>query len=76
MNSRFRLYGKEFMKWAKIEKAKNAARASAREKMVSSPQRLLGHSDIKTTMDRYVHVTDASLSNAVKQFEQCTTIAS
>ena len=38
MNSRFRLYGKEFIKWAKIEKAKNAARVSAREKTVSSPQ--------------------------------------
>ena len=64
MNSRFRLYGKEFIKWAKIEKAKNAARVVL--------QRPLGHSSIKTTMDHYVHVTDASLSNAVKQFEQCT----
>ena len=68
MNSRFRLYGKEFINWAKIEKAKNAARVSAREKMVSSPQRLLGHSDIKTTMDRYVDVTDSSLASSVKQF--------
>ena len=33
-------------------------------------QKLLGHASIKTTMDRYVHVTDASLSNAVKLFEQ------
>ena len=33
-------------------------------------------SSIKTTMDRYVHVTDASLTNAVKQFEQSTTMAS
>ena len=32
-------------------------------------QRLLGHSSIKTTMDRYVHVTDDSLVNAVRQFE-------
>ena len=36
MNSRFRLYGKEFMKWAKIEKAKNAARVSARGKTVDA----------------------------------------
>lgn len=33
-------------------------------------QKLLGHSSIKTTMDRYVHVTDDSLNNAIKQFEQ------
>ena len=39
-------------------------------------QKLLGHASIKTTMDRYVHVTDASLTNAVKQFEESTKIAS
>ena len=32
-------------------------------------QRLLGHASIKTTMDRYVHVTNESLENAVRQFE-------
>ena len=32
-------------------------------------QKLLGHASIKTTMDRYVHVTDDSMVNAVKQFE-------
>lgn len=32
-------------------------------------QQLLGHASIKTTMDRYVHVTDDSLTNAVRQFE-------
>lgn len=32
-------------------------------------QKLLGHASIKTTMDRYVHVTDDSLSNGVRQFE-------
>lgn len=32
-------------------------------------QKLLGHKSIKTTMDRYVHVTDDSMSNAVAQFE-------
>lgn len=34
-------------------------------------QKLLGHASIKTTMDRYVHVTDDSLSKAVAQFEKC-----
>lgn len=32
-------------------------------------QRLLGHASTQTTMDRYVHVTDESLINAVRQFE-------
>ena len=32
-------------------------------------QRLLGHSSIKTTMDRYVHVTEDSMQKAVQQFE-------
>ncbi len=32
-------------------------------------QKLLGHKSIKTTMDRYVHVTDESLDEAIKQFE-------
>ena len=34
------------------------------------------HASIKTTMDRYVHVTDPSLTNAVKHFEESTRIAS
>lgn len=33
-------------------------------------QKLLGHASIKTTMDRYVHVTNDSLTKAVQQFEQ------
>lgn len=33
-------------------------------------QSLLGHASIKTTMDRYVHVTDKSLDLAVRQFER------
>ena len=33
-------------------------------------QKLLGHASIKTTMDRYVHVTDKSLAEGVRQFEQ------
>ena len=32
-------------------------------------QKLLGHSSIKTTMDRYVHVTGESMESAVKQLE-------
>ena len=31
-------------------------------------QKLLGHANIKTTMDRYVHVTDDSMTKAVLQF--------
>jgi integrase len=33
-------------------------------------QKLLGHACVKTTMDRYVHVTDASLLSAIWQFAQ------
>ena len=33
-------------------------------------QKLLGHDSIKTTMDRYVHVTVESLDYAIKQFQQ------
>ena len=33
-------------------------------------QKLLGHASIKTTMDRYVHVTAESMDCAIKQFEQ------
>ena len=32
-------------------------------------QKLLGHASIKTTMDRYAHVTSESLDQAVRQFE-------
>ena len=32
-------------------------------------QKLLGHACIKTTMDRYVHVTTDSLDQAVRQFQ-------
>ena len=37
-------------------------------------QKLLGHASIKTTMDRYVHVTDDSLQSAVRQFESANAI--
>ena len=32
-------------------------------------QKLLGHASIQTTMDKYVHVTDDSLTAGVWQFE-------
>lgn len=35
-------------------------------------QKLLGHSSIKTTMDRYVHVSTDSLNNAVQTFERAS----
>jgi len=38
-------------------------------------QKLLDHASIKTTMDRYVHVTDDSLAHAVRQFEAASTIS-
>lgn len=37
-------------------------------------QKLLGHASIKTTMDRYVHVTDDSMSQAVRQFESNSSV--
>ena len=33
-------------------------------------QKLLGHGSIKTTIDRYVHVTDETMSQAIEQFEK------
>ena len=33
-------------------------------------QKLLGHGSIKTTMDRYVHVTDETMTQAIEQFEK------
>ena len=38
-------------------------------------QKLLGHKSIKTTMDRYVHVTDDSMASAIRQFEASQLIA-
>jgi integrase len=49
-----------------------ATRAIERGVMPKALQKLLGHASIKTTMDRYVHVTDASLVNAIKQFENAS----
>ncbi len=47
-----------------------ATRAIERGMQPKMLQRLLGHASIKTTMDRYVHVTEDSLLNAVKVFEK------
>ena len=46
-----------------------ATRAIERGVQPKVLQKLLGHASIQTTMDRYVHVTDESLSIAIKQFE-------
>lgn len=46
-----------------------ATRAIERGVQPKVLQRLLGHSSIKTTMDRYVHVTDDSMAKAIQQFE-------
>ena len=47
-----------------------ATRAIERGMQPKMLQKLLGHASIKTTMDRYVHVTDDSLIKAVQQFEK------
>lgn len=49
-----------------------ATRAIERGDQPKVLQQLLGHASIKTTMDRYVHVTDESLVNAIRQFQQAT----
>ena len=49
-----------------------ATRAIERGMQPKVLQQLLGHASIKTTMDRYVHVTDESMVKAVRQFEQAT----
>ena len=49
-----------------------ATRAIERGMQPKVLQQLLGHASIKTTMDRYVHVTDESLVKAVQLFEAAT----
>lgn len=46
-----------------------ATRAIERGMQPKALQMLLGHASIKTTMDRYVHVTDESMIDAVRTFE-------
>ena len=53
-----------------------ATRAIERGVQPKVLQQLLGHASIKTTMDRYVHVTDESLVNAIRQFQQATPLVS
>ena len=47
-----------------------ATRAIERGMQPKVLQKLLGHASIKTTMDRYVHVTDESMLRAVETFEK------
>lgn len=51
-----------------------ATRAIERGVQPKILQKLLGHSSIKITMDKYVHVTDDSFADAIKQFEKGSTI--
>ena len=46
-----------------------ATRAIERGVQPKVLQKLLGHASIQTTMDKYVHVTDDSMANAIRQFE-------
>ena len=47
-----------------------ATRAIERGVQPKALQQLLGHASLQTTMDRYVHVTDEYMLNAVRQFEE------
>ena len=49
-----------------------ATRAIERGVQPKVLQKLLGHASIKTTMDRYVHVTDHALVSAVRRFESAS----
>ena len=46
--------------------ATRAIEAGMQPKVLQKP---LGHGSIKTTIDRYVHVTTDSMDQAIKQFE-------
>ncbi len=46
-----------------------ATRAIERGMQPKILQKLLGHASIQTTMDTYVHVTDDSMTKAIRQFE-------
>lgn len=51
-----------------------ATRAIERGVPPKTLQKLLGHASIKTTMDRYVHLTDESLRAGVDLFESCVKV--
>lgn len=55
--------------WRAGEPAKNATRAIESGMQLKLLQQLLGHASIKTTKDRFVHVTEKSLTNSVRQFK-------
>ena len=55
----------------KVSLRKEEARAIERGVPPKVLQQLLGHASIQTTMDRYVHVTNDSLVDAIQLFEQC-----
>ena len=53
-----------------FDNGKKLKRQRMRERYLpKNLQKLLGHASIKTTMDRYVHVTSESLDQAVRLFE-------
>ncbi|MEE0731072.1 MAG: tyrosine-type recombinase/integrase [Oscillospiraceae bacterium] len=52
-----------------------AMRAIERGVQLKILQQSLGHASIQTMMDRYVHVTDDSLVNAVRQFENAAPVS-
>lgn len=51
-----------------------ATRAIERGVKPKTLQKLLGHASIKTTMDKYVHVTDESMQEAIELFESCVKV--
>ena len=52
--------------------AKNGKRKEKYFETLPEAKNWLADASIKTTMDRYVHVTDESLVNAIRQFQQAT----
>ena len=52
-----------------LHKKRKSVRAAYKPKVL---QQLCGHANMKTTMDRYVHATDASPVNAMRQLQQTT----
>ena len=65
----------ELTNWVKIQKAKHTGKYVKYRSYGTHLcklwllQKLPGHMSIKTTGDRYVHMTDDSINKAVQQFE-------